>query len=439
MNFIDDLEKQKKDRNHDFQKAFWDAFWFTYPYDDYDVHQDDKSQKFKKNKNNAFYIITSLLGLPNRDLGETSYFKTLWRNFTGFPANTASTSRKVVGGLLAPFFIVYNTLKFVTSLPINIAKCFTEFLPLLAANYLKIKSEQFKHEPFIRNALLTGHIFFRAWHFVGMAVTSSIKGVRAAWRLQHELVDRKDDLMAHLVGGLFVALSMTITIISYAFILPAIMQVAAAKLPVAAVKAIQYVDSKIEPGLHDTFGMIGNSIVHRLHGFSPIAAGFAVVVSGVVTSIGSTLSRKLGRLKAWWYKDLPEDLTPSPQLDSSGSRQIAVRKLSSSDLKYADRMHAEGSPSSTKYLLKSNSADLEKAEAQRQAEEQRKLQEAKEERLRSLKRTPPLPIFSSPYVPTPNSSPVSAIARLFSTSSATPTWAKPIIGAVPSSPASSPP
>lgn len=211
------------------------SYAITYPPDGYDPINNKQNGKFEPSKEYMFHyltIISSFLGLPNRDLKEEGQqsIGNLVKNLIGWEDH-ASLWRRIFNVFKAPFFICWYLPTAMIRLATNVVKLVTEFLPMIIANSMKfaayVVGERMNttHNVLGRAALgllylplkLTHYLFDMAY-IIGRIITSPHKSVRMGWRQGLELAGK--NWKGWLLGGVLATISIAMTAAIYAVALP---------------------------------------------------------------------------------------------------------------------------------------------------------------------------------------------------------------------------
>lgn len=307
----------------------------TFPHDGYDPVTNKQNGRHDTSDHYIFHpltIITSLLGIPNRDLDglNEQSIGNIAKNMIGWEDNV-SLIRKLFNILkiipTTAWHLCVSVIRFTT----NLAKLVTEFFPGLVALYTKfaayriyeiipeiapqasITSYGWHHVK--RITLWSIYLFLESLHYaadiafiIGRAVTSPHKSVRIGWRRGLEMAG--DNWLGWLIGGVLATASIAITVLMYALILPIAEKYALAlivpHLPAVAMIAINHTVAFTFPLLSKIGSTIFMPIVKPVFNALNITVSPAIVTmsafAGVaITTVGTVTSKLIDDFKNWWF------------------------------------------------------------------------------------------------------------------------------------------
>lgn len=316
--------------------AFRFAFFHTYPLDGFDpVDPKGKNmgrgdvtsiQKFPKYREHPATYITSFFGIPNRQIDEKQSLGNIAKNLVGWPGAKGPTWKKVLSGIFGwNIGLAWNVAMILPKTVLNIAKFFTEYLPLAGANLLASRIAKLKEEkkPIERGFAIGAYVFLRGLHFIGQAITSPVKGIRTGWAVGNMLnanivndgtnSNKPEYTTKGKVAGAALAItSGLISACAYTILFPLGIKLLATTvipyLPSAVTTAAGYAVNALSPvlaPLGNVMSAIGNAFTPALHAIglkaSPIVAGMAATFAVGIAAIGPLKMLK-DKFSAWKAK-----------------------------------------------------------------------------------------------------------------------------------------
>ncbi len=247
--------------------------------------------------------LLTFLGLPVRARKHTAtgegYARKLLLNFIGWPDIPFDKMSNVRKGLAVatafialPWHLITMPLKFIQ----NIAKLATEFLPRLASEYFFNQARTLRGQ----GKSLPGGVFAAlgyvtyALYFIGRAVTSPIQGVRQAYN-QNEMASGTNLKLSRPARMVLAALSGALTVTVYSLLLPILLPLIAAKVPLVAQGVAALSQTKAGIWIGKAFSAIGefvNPVIGTALEALGIAAAPSVIVGGA-TLLGATAATVL--------------------------------------------------------------------------------------------------------------------------------------------------
>lgn len=350
-----------KARTRNIPESFSFSYDTTYPFDGFDVAEGTVNGKkiseinvrFSEYISNPWTRATSFLGIKNRMRRDHRHpAANAALNMIGWPEADAPLWQKVISYLLIPFTLAWNLLMVIPKIVINIARLFTEFLPLSLALVCDVKAKETKNS-FGHAALTVIRDIFKGLYFIGRAITNPITAMKASYY-------ENDGIRAFLVP----LASALITIVSFAIIIPVVWPYAVqfitgtvvpfltTNLPAVIVNAAQAVINFVSPAVTAVFTAIGNffaPVVTPMLEFlgltflSPAVVGVAAVIGALVTTVGVAIQKGIDVLNDLWHNNRANkvnvsltvkidaeapDLSKAPRPSSPNSLARVKKKLS---------------------------------------------------------------------------------------------------------------
>lgn len=241
--------------------------------------------------------VLTFLGLPVRARIRTPVathetpqnIQKLLLNFIGWPDNPwaeMSNGRRVLAVATAfvalPWHVITMPLKFIQ----NIAKLVTEFLPRSASIYLMEQSKNIKKQlssgaKFLSGVLAGLSYAAYAIFFIGRAMTSPIQGVRQAYH-QNDIRSGEFEKPLPAPARVFLAgLSAALTITAYSLLLPIILPLIIAKVPMLAQGIAALSQTKVGVWLGKALSTVGD-FISPVVGTALEALGIAAAPAAIV-------------------------------------------------------------------------------------------------------------------------------------------------------------
>lgn len=328
----------------------------TFPHDGYDPVTNKQNGKTASSESYIFHpltIITSLLGIPNRDLDgiNEQSIGNIAKNIIGWEDNV-SLIRKIFNTVKIIPTTAWNLCVSIIRFTTNMAKLVTEFIPGFIAIYAKFAAyniyqaipgsaaqkpaSSYLWHQIKRVAFWSLYLSLEGTHYaadlaliIGRAITSPHKSVRVGWRRGLETAG--DNWMGWLIGGALATASIAITVLMYALILPIAEKYAIAlivpHLPAAAMLVINHTIAFTFPVLSKIGATIFMPIVKPVFHALDITVSPAIVTmsafAGIaITTIGTVTSKLIDDFKNWWFNCGKQKSEPHTDYRRSSSAKI---------------------------------------------------------------------------------------------------------------------
>ncbi len=320
--------------------------------------------------------LTSFLGLPNRALdSKPQSIKNILKNLIGWQSKT-TLGIKTVNGLLMPFTLVFNIIKFPFKFAINITKLGTEFLPKILEKGFEVLSYKFTDAiPFqIKNqsnfkkaidGLLTVglglgfivstilQLICKSVYLLGRSITSPMVHYRRAWEYSKTLYSA-DNPIGKVISGCFVVISSIPSCAFYAMVFPIALPYLAAGLGYIASHALPFLATHL-PNL---ILAAANSLYKIFQSAKPVVEAIAAVMNEVIGSflftnvffpyansvhaglgmlfnvalltVGNSVNYFANKIENWWrgkYYKKPRDMIQLNNCDDDPDEEIELKKF----------------------------------------------------------------------------------------------------------------
>jgi hypothetical protein len=325
---------------------------------------------------------TSFAGIPNQfDANEKITGMRIFTNMFDWQRNKTA-NRNIINAILALPMFIKNLVMIALALAQNSVKLFTEFLPVLFSNGLRILANRTyalskegihniysgDHRLHTKIFKITGYallicttlpimllsISFKFAQLTGRTITSPIDSVRAAWFFCINMDQSEGKFAGKLLGCILATISILMTATIYSLLIPYLVTLAPASLATVMTNV-----ANAFSGLNPLFAYFGSNLMipHLIrlnlltiltsHGIflSPIMAGFTTLFGTLLTTLGPLIQKGVDWCRYKWRTTHDKSwMSPSDArncvelLDNS---QSIIEKTLKKNAKKARKIHTE--------------------------------------------------------------------------------------------------